>query len=337
MENSTAVVGQEESSSELMTVQDTSQIMLDEKAMDRVIAFGKLMASGSSTIPKHLKGNPADCTAVAMQAVQWRMNPYAVAQKSFLAPSGILGYEAQLINAVITTLAPIQYRPSYEFLGDWSKIQGKIKKMQTAGDKGAYFVSDWQPKDEEGLGVIVRCLLKGETEPRELTLLLVQCQPRFSTQWATDPQQQITYAAIRKWSRRYTPDVILGVYSEDEIQEVPSKDINAAPPRPRNGAEYGRQAQDQQQGRVIDAEQESRRAGLITALEAYAKKGSAAFLTQWKAVGKANRADAVLVGEPEYLRLLKIAEEADFNQAPTVQDSFVSEMDQAEASLQGQE
>lgn len=310
-----------------MTVQDTSQIMLDEKAMDRVIAFGKLMANGKVTIPEHLRNNESDCTAIAMQSVQWRMNPFAVASKTFLAPNGTLSYEAQLINAVITTLAPIKNRPSYEFFGDWTKIQGKVKKMQNEGKK-PYFVPDWKDADEVGLGVIVRCTLKGEDEPRELQLLLVQCQPRFSTQWATDPQQQITYAAIRKWSRRYTPDVILGVYSEDEIQEVPSKELNSAPPRPRNGAEYGRQAQEQQQGRVIDSGQEEHRAGLINALEAFAAKGTAPFLTQWK---KTAREERTLIGEPEYLRILAKAEEADLNQKPAVDADFVDQMNKTEA------
>jgi hypothetical protein len=221
----TAVMQTEESAAtELMTIQDTSQIMLDEKAMDRVMTMGKLMSSGKSTIPKHLQGNQADCTAIAMQSLQWRMNPFAVAQKTHLV-HGNLGYEAQLINAVITTLAPIVRRPEYEFLGDWSKILGKIKEMK--GDNGKYYVSDWPAAAEEGLGVIVSCQLKGEEQPRKLTLMMSQCFPRFSTQWATDPQQQITYAALRKWSRRYTPDVILGVYSDEEAESMPhiEKDI----------------------------------------------------------------------------------------------------------------
>ena len=44
--------------------------------------FATLMASGKSTIPAHLAGNKADCMAVAMQAVQWGMNPFVVAQKT---------------------------------------------------------------------------------------------------------------------------------------------------------------------------------------------------------------------------------------------------------------
>ena len=31
------------------------------------------------------------------------------------------------------------------------------------------------------------------------------------------PQEQIGYLAVRKWARRYTPDVLLGVYTPEEL------------------------------------------------------------------------------------------------------------------------
>ena len=48
--------------------------------------------------------------------------------------------------------------------------------------------------------------------------MMTQAYPRFSTQWATDPMQQIGYLAVRKWARRFTPDVLLGVYTPDEAR-----------------------------------------------------------------------------------------------------------------------
>ena len=330
----------EQQNDELMTVKDTSQIVLDVDAMKSLHEFGKMMASGKSTVPKHLQGNAADCTAIAMQATQWRMNPFAVAQKTFLAPNGTLSYEAQLINAVITTNAPITGRPTYEFFGDWTKIQGKVRKVQPqGGDKGAYFVADWQPKDEEGLGVIVRCTLKGETEPRELTVLLVQCQPRFSTQWATDPQQQITYAAIRKWSRRYTPDVILGVYSEDEAQEMQPREVEINPLN-ANGAQA---AQNAQKGNVIDPAQEQHREKLIKDLTKIAEtQGVVAY---GEVFLKLSKQDRQLIGTPAheamkakamaYDEAIRAASQAQ-QQAPTNPETqdFVEAMNQAEATQQ---
>ncbi|EAP2971000.1 hypothetical protein D9U37_20365 [Salmonella enterica] len=38
----------------------------------------------TTPLPAHLAGKPADCMAIVMQAMQWGMNPYAVAQKTHL-------------------------------------------------------------------------------------------------------------------------------------------------------------------------------------------------------------------------------------------------------------
>jgi hypothetical protein len=185
------------------------------EAMDRM---ADIMASGRVSVPQHLRGNKADCFAICMQAAQWGMNPFAVAQKTHLSKGGQLGYEAQLINAVVCNLAPIEARPDYEFVGDWFKVLGKVEERKSdKPDGGKFYSATYSKADEDGLGVIIRCTLRGEPKPRELTVMMAQCYPRFSTQWATDPAQQICYVAIRKWARRHTPDVLLGVYSGDEL------------------------------------------------------------------------------------------------------------------------
>lgn len=214
---------------ELQASQQIGDLMLNIPMLQQIDAIAERMATSKCTIPSHFRNNPGDCYAVAMQAIQWRMNPYSVAQKTHVSQSGVLGYEAQLINAVVTTNGPIAKRPDYEFLGDWNKILGKVKEMSSEKG-GKYYVANWDKSLEEGLGVICRCWLKGESTPREITVMLSQCYPRFSTQWATDPQQQITYVSIRKWARRYCPDVILGVYTPDELDgSLSERDITPTP------------------------------------------------------------------------------------------------------------
>ncbi|HAU6479257.1 TPA: recombinase RecT, partial [Citrobacter freundii] len=53
-----------------------------------------------------------------------------------------------------------------------------------------------------------------------------QAQVRNSTLWASDPRQQLAYLAVKRWARLYCPDVILGVYSADEVEEREEKVIN---------------------------------------------------------------------------------------------------------------
>lgn len=189
---------------------------------ERVQSFGKMMARGAATLPRHLQGNEADCTAIALQAFGWRMNPYAVAQKTHISQSGQLGYEAQLVNAVIQASGALQDDPDYEYVGDWNKVLGKVEERKS--DKGGkYYVATYTKADEEGLGVIVRARLRGENKVRELPVMMSQAWPRFSTQWATDPKQQLSYLALRKFVRLHKPGVILGVYTNDEMEPLPEK------------------------------------------------------------------------------------------------------------------
>ena len=195
-----------------------NQLIFNDQRWTQMMRVAEVMASGKTTVPAHLRGSVGDCMAIVMQAARWNMDPFAVAQKSHLV-NGTLGYEAQLINAVVITQAPITERPRYEWFGDWSKVLGKFVEKQGRNDS-TYKAPGWKTEDEVGLGVRVYVTLIGEEEPRPLELLLSQAQVRNSTLWASDPRQQLAYLAIKRWARLYCPDVLLGVYSADELEDV---------------------------------------------------------------------------------------------------------------------
>ena len=181
-------------------------IMMNPEIMDRFERIASVMASSKFAVPKHLQGNTGDCLAIIMQSAQWQMDPFAVAQKTHQI-NGVLGYEAQLVNAVITNRAPITGRLNFEWYGDWANINGKEDK---SWDKGIKF---W-------------ATLNGETSPREIDISMGQVgSVRNSPLWVSDPRQQLAYLAIKRWSRLYTPDVILGVYTPDEIAEREELDV----------------------------------------------------------------------------------------------------------------
>lgn len=206
------------------SLMNTVDYLTNSDVFNRMTQFSEMMASGRSTIPQHLQGNAADCMAVVMQATAWGMSPFAVAQKTFLV-SGTLGYEAQLVNAVINSLAPTKDRLHFDYYGPWEKVIGKFKQHKNS--QGKYYLKpDWSFDDEQGCGIKVYATLKGEDEPRVLDLLLTQAQVRNSTLWASDPKQQLAYLGIKRWSRLYCPDVIMGVYTPDELEErTPERDI----------------------------------------------------------------------------------------------------------------
>lgn len=212
----------------------STALILNADHMKNMMALAEIMARGVSTIPRHLQKNQGDCLAVVMQATQWGMNPFAVAQKTHVV-NGTLGYEAQLVNAVVNTMAPTKDRINYEWFGDWKKVMGKFEERESkkkvdedTGKPLKYRVPAWTIKDEADLGIKVWATMKGESAPRMLELLLVQCRVRNSPLWADDPRQQIAYLAVKRWTRLHCPDVLLGVYTPDELDERAPRDMGHA-------------------------------------------------------------------------------------------------------------
>ena len=210
-----------------MSQDNTGLMILDVEKMTALSTFSEVMANGQVCVPAHLRGKSADCLAVAMQAAQWGMNPFAVAQKTHLV-SGTLGYEAQLVNAVISSSTSIIGRFHYEYGGGW-KVSGEGVGEVAAAEKGrnvnmgtTITADSW-----------VRCgaIIAGEDEitwgeplyPANITT-------KNSPLWKTAPKQQAAYLALKYWARLYTPDVIMGVYDKDELEVInqPEKDITEA-------------------------------------------------------------------------------------------------------------
>lgn len=280
-----------ETNGDLNTVASSSAgaLILDADSMDSMYRMAEIMAAGRSTVPEHLRGNKGDCMAVVMQAIQWKMNPFAVAQKTHVV-NGALGYEAQLVNAVIQSSGVTADRFHYEWFGPWEKIIGKTKVMQAAakgsyGDKDykkayEYRVPDYSMKDEDGLGIRVSATLKGESEPRLLELLLVQASVRNSPLWATDPKQQLAYLAVKRWTRLYAPDVILGVYTPDEFEQP-------APAQQQPARDMGK----------ADVVQQEVPQALIDQADAATASGMAAYSKFWSGTTKENR--VLLAGRHE--------------------------------------
>ncbi|HCQ7399748.1 TPA: recombinase RecT [Klebsiella pneumoniae] len=189
----------------------TAAAIFSPEGMDRLVRFATLMADSRATVPAHLAGKPADCLAVTMQAAQWGMNPFAVAQKTHVV-NGTLGYEAQLVNAVVSSSNLLATRLNYKWDGDWSKVSGKTDKSPS-------------------LTVTVWATLKGESEPRTLTISMAQAGVRNSPLWEQDPRQQLAYLCVKRWARLHAPDVLLGVYTPDELQEAaPRVERDITPP-----------------------------------------------------------------------------------------------------------
>jgi hypothetical protein len=180
----------------------TAALVLDNEKMRTMMAFADMMAASAVTVPKHLQGKPADCLAIAMQAAQWGMNPFAVAQKTHVV-NGTLGYEAQLVNAVIQSTGAIVGTPSYEYRGSGQDLECRVGCVR-AGESAITW-GEW--------------LRNGDVKTRNSPL------------WATNPKQQLGYLQLKNWARLYAPGAILGVYTPDELEQVPAAEAPRGPQR----------------------------------------------------------------------------------------------------------
>lgn len=232
MENTNIVMAEQQAPN---TVSATNSIF-NVQALGQLTAFANLMADATIAVPDHLVGKPADCMAIVMQAMQWGMNPYAVAQKTFFV-SGKLGYEAQLISAILSSSGAIRGRFHYEYGGDWSKcIRSKDVTVKKTGSKGTYEkterVRDWSDEDEDGLYIRAGAVIRGESE---ITwgepLYLASVAIRNSPLWVTKPKQQILYLATKDWSKAYCPAAVMGFQDADDLSYREEKEINPAPQR----------------------------------------------------------------------------------------------------------
>jgi hypothetical protein len=176
----------------------TAAMIFSGDMLEKMQSLANLMSTSKVTVPAHFRGQPGDCLAVVMQAMQWQMNPYACAQKTHLV-NGTLGYEAQLVNAVIQSSGAIKGRFHYEYQGEGQNILCRVGAI---------------PKDEDEV-VWTEWLSSSSVTTKNSPL------------WKTNTKQQMGYLQVKNWGRLYCPGAILGVYSVDELETIPSeKEIN---------------------------------------------------------------------------------------------------------------
>jgi hypothetical protein len=155
--------------------------------MHEAIELANFMAT-ARTLPVCLQNSPGDCLMVIEQAMRWHMSPFAVAQCTS-SIKGKLMYEGKLVAAAIEGSGAIQGNLDYRFSGE----EGTDERTVT-----------------------VSAMRTGEHKPREFSVMLKNA--RTSNEWwSKQPDQQLVYFATRAWARRWTPAVILGVYSPEDM------------------------------------------------------------------------------------------------------------------------
>lgn len=174
-------------------------------SMGEAMQLATIMAR-STFVPQHCRGAEGNCLAIIMQASRWGMDPFAVANKAYFVKDGAPpAFEAQLINAVVNSSGALSGRLRVEFTGEGEKLRCTVS---------GYLRAD--PQDEK-----VR------------TQSIARITTRNSPNWKQDPEQQLAYYTTRAWARLFCPEVLLGVYTPDEIEVEPERARIVSPERPR--------------------------------------------------------------------------------------------------------
>jgi len=203
-----------------------------------MMELAKTMATCRAAIPAWLRASVGDCLSIWQRAARWGLDPYFVAEKSYMMTNRQTGetriaFESQLIHAVIESLAPLKGRLRHEIRGTgderWCEVWGTFKGEDTPHR----FKSETLGKRIKDIGKSEKGYFRG------------------SPLWHAKPEVQLFYDASRDWARINCPDVLAGVYTRDELPDHEPVDVT---PAPSSLAERLRAAKEQHVGdRGFDA------------------------------------------------------------------------------------
>lgn len=174
------------------------------QSMGEAMQLATIM-SRSTFVPQHCRGSEGNCLAIIMQASRWGMDPFAVANKAYFTKDGAPpAFEAQLVNAVVNSSGALSGRLRIEFEGEGEKLRCTVRGFLRA-----------DPSDEK-------------TRTQSIARIVVRNSPL----WKSDPEQQLGYYTTRAWARLHCPEVLLGVYTPDELEIDPERARVVSPALP---------------------------------------------------------------------------------------------------------
>lgn len=219
-------------------------LMLDSKTMESALAIAEVMSKSKVTVPKHLQGQQGDCMAIVLQSMNWGMNPFAVAQKTHIV-NGALGYEAQLVNAVVSSQGFIKGAFKYEYQGESNMLECRVGAVIKGENKVTW--GQW--------------------------LRLADVKIQNSPLWKTNPRQQLGYLQCKNWTRLYCPGAILGVYTPDELEDIEPKvkDVTPQNQSATEAAQASQQSQTSDKNLYASLNKIASKQGLMAYQEAWEK------------------------------------------------------------------
>lgn len=189
--------------------------LLDTARFEHMQRIATVMAN-CALIPEHLLGKMkkgeetkwfpkeqvvGNCFLIVNQALRWGFDPFAVAAETYVV-SGKLGFQGKLISALVNSRANLKHRLRYTY----NDAKGDALEITVTGH------------------------FSDEDEPRTITMTVGQGRTT-NDMWVKDPYQKLYYSAVTKWARRHCPEIIMGVFTDDDLDRIRDREraIEAEP------------------------------------------------------------------------------------------------------------
>ena len=204
------------------------------------------LSRGHVAVPVHCRDKPGVVYALIMQALEWGMPAMSVINKSYVVNNKgteRIAYEAQLIHAVVLKNARLIGRLRHRYEGDgddrrcivWGTFEGEKSPHE--------YTSETLGRLRENRGRNEKGQVKG------------------SPLWEDRPDVQLFYSTVVQWARINAPDVILGAYAPEELEDGSElKDVTPSVSDLQQRLRDAREAQVRGEDRGLDVEHVGREA-----------------------------------------------------------------------------
>lgn len=179
---------------------------LDRPRFEQLWRVAEMFAS-SDLVPAHFQGKPGNCFIAAQLAFRFGMDPFMVMQNCYVV-SGRPGFEGKFVIALINTSKLFQDPLEYTFGGepltdDW---QVKVSAKRTTTGKVC-----------ETIFRYTTVKLEGWTK---------------NPKWRSMPEQMMMYRGAAFFSRVFCPEVIMGMQTREELEDIDEPQIRPAKAAP---------------------------------------------------------------------------------------------------------
>lgn len=221
-------------------------MMLPNNPRD-LMDFANMMAASGPMVRDFYRNNPGACAGLIMICQPYGFNPFLVNWKTYRASkddNAPIAFEAQLINAMVKASAPIKGHFQYTFGGEGESRFVKVVGIDRLSGEALEYIS-----------------------PPKATIAV-----KNSPLWKGDLDQQLCFYGVRAWCRRWFPELLLGMYSREEIETAEPRDVT---PKETGFTAMAREARESKG--VIDEQRQKIRQGPLASAGDQSREVAAAF------------------------------------------------------------